>query len=213
MLIALGGITGVGKSFFATRVSESTSFNRITTIRTRRPRPGEQDGGDTLFRTKEELDEMERNNELAIRRELLGNEYAYLASEVYSDKNLLMELYYTFLKEWKEIRPDLKAIYILPSDIEIAKDNLRARKLSPEREKIRMDDLIAQYELFQNHPELLEPYDVVFTNYFDEDSVDRLRKIILDLEKNETAAKAEDQVKQLDQVKSLNTIKQLDTTK
>ncbi len=185
MLIALGGITGVGKSFFASKISELTPFQRITTIRTRAPRPGERNQGDTLFRTREELDVMEQNGEIVVRRELLGNEYAYLSSEVYSDKDLLMELYYTFLPQWKEIRPDIKSIYILPSDIEIAKKNLHARMLPPEKEKIRMDDLVEQYENFQQHPELLEPFDVVFTNNFDKDSVERLKNIVLDLSKKD----------------------------
>ena len=42
MLLALSGITGVGKSFYAEEIAKKLDFNKVHTIRTRTMRIGEQ---------------------------------------------------------------------------------------------------------------------------------------------------------------------------
>ena len=42
MLLALSGVTGVGKSYFKDRIVEELNFNKVNTIRTRQMRKGEE---------------------------------------------------------------------------------------------------------------------------------------------------------------------------
>ena len=55
MLLALSGITGVGKSFYAEEIARKLDFKKVHTIRTRTMRPGEQNGKTGLFMSHEEL--------------------------------------------------------------------------------------------------------------------------------------------------------------
>lgn len=183
MLIAIGGPTGTGKSFFCESVPKYVDFKHITTIRTRAPRRGEVNGGSTLFMTPQQLDDLQKEQKLALRRELLGYEYAYLSSEVFSHENYLMEVYATFMDQWKSIRPDIKSIYILPYDVRVAKQKLRERRLSPEREKVRMDDLVSQYDLFLSSPELQKKFDAVFINYFNKTSEEKMKELVCKMKK------------------------------
>ena len=42
MLVALAGVTGVGKSYFKDRIVENLGFKQVNTIRTREKRKGEE---------------------------------------------------------------------------------------------------------------------------------------------------------------------------
>ena len=58
MLLALSGITGVGKSFYAEEIAKKLDFKKVHTIRTRTMRIGEQNGKTGLFMTHEELQKL-----------------------------------------------------------------------------------------------------------------------------------------------------------
>ena len=58
MLVALAGVTGVGKSYFKDRIVENLGFKQVNTIRTREKRKGEENGKTGLFMSKEEVDEL-----------------------------------------------------------------------------------------------------------------------------------------------------------
>lgn len=42
MLLALVGVTGVGKSYYTNKIVEEFNFKKVNTIRTRAPRRGEK---------------------------------------------------------------------------------------------------------------------------------------------------------------------------
>ena len=51
MLLALSGVTGIGKSYFKERLVEELNFHKVNTIRTRPIRIGEKNGVDGIFIT------------------------------------------------------------------------------------------------------------------------------------------------------------------
>ena len=59
MLLALVGITGVGKTYYSDKIAEKLCFNKVKTIRTRKIREGEQNGKTGLFMTQDELSKLE----------------------------------------------------------------------------------------------------------------------------------------------------------
>ena len=51
MLLALSGVTGIGKSYFKEKIVEKLNFHKVSTIRTRPIRVGEKNGVDGIFIT------------------------------------------------------------------------------------------------------------------------------------------------------------------
>ena len=135
MLVALAGVTGVGKSYFKDRIVENLGFKQVNTIRTREKRKGEENGKTGLFMTKEEVDELENQDKIAYRFGVFGGEYAYLKDEIYSEDDYIFEMHYTTIDDWKKVRKDIVAIYILPTDLNKAKDATLKRSILLGQEK------------------------------------------------------------------------------
>ena len=55
MLLALVGVTGVGKTYYKEKIVNELGFKKVNTIRTRKIRPGEINGKTGIFLTKEEI--------------------------------------------------------------------------------------------------------------------------------------------------------------
>ena len=110
MLLAFVGITGVGKSYYVNKVCEKLNFNKVKTIRTRKMRIGEQNGKTGLFMTKEELENLESLGKLAYVFDVFGGTYAYLKEDIFSKEDMVFEMHYTTIYDWKKIRPDIKTI-------------------------------------------------------------------------------------------------------
>ena len=78
MLLALVGVTGVGKTYYKTKIVEALNFNNIHTIRTRKARSDEISKSMGLFMSKDELDKLEQDGKIAYRFGVFRHEYAYL---------------------------------------------------------------------------------------------------------------------------------------
>lgn len=148
MLLALAGVTGVGKSYFKDRIVETLGFNKVNTIRTRPKRVGEKNGQIGLFMTSDEIDQLEAKGKIAYRFSVFGGEYAYLADEIFSDDNMVFEMHYATIDDWKSLCPEIKTIYILPSNIDIAIQNTLERNLSKAKEAERIFEIQEQYNKF-----------------------------------------------------------------
>ena len=82
MLLALSGVTGIGKSYFKERLVEELNFHKVNTIRTRSIRIGEKNGVDGIFITDSELDELKKQNKIVYDFKVFGGRYAYLKDEI-----------------------------------------------------------------------------------------------------------------------------------
>ena len=145
MLLALSGVTGIGKSYFTEKLVTELNFNKVNTIRTRPIRIGERNGVDGIFITEKELDDFKNQDKIIYDFKVFGGRYAYLKEEILSDKNMVFEMHYTMIDDWKKIKPDIKTIYILPKNIEIPKKKARERNLSKEKEIERINEIDEQY--------------------------------------------------------------------
>ena len=182
MLLALVGVTGVGKSYYKELLVSKLGFEKVNTIRTRKMRPGEANGKTGLFMTKEEIDLLEMEGKIAYRFEVFGGEYAYLSEEIFSKKNMVFEMHYTTIYDWKRIRKDIKTIYILPEDIEVAKQKTRERNLTKEKEEERIKEIDEHLNRYNTDEDLRNQFDYVFYNKYNEESekefIELVRSII-----------------------------------
>ena len=181
MLLALVGVTGVGKSYFKEKIVENFDFEKVNTIRTRAKRIGEEDGKSGIFMTKEELENLKLQGKIAYNFDVFGGTYAYLKDEIFSEKNMVFEMHYTTIEDWKKIRPDIKTIYILPNDIEIAKEKARKRNLSKEKELERIREIEEHYNRISTDENLRNMFDYIVYNNYDEKSEKEILMLVKEI--------------------------------
>lgn len=182
ILVAIAGITGIGKSYYKDKIMEILNFEKIKIITTRAPRVGEKNNEDKIFVNQEELQRMCDNGEIAYKFDLLGNTYAYTNESVFTNKNTVFEIHYNTISDWKKICPDLCAIYLLPRDINVAKEKLRERHLNPDVEKNRLLEIDEHYNKITTDKELIKMFDYVLYNNYDKESenevINLVRKLV-----------------------------------
>lgn len=182
ILVALAGVTGIGKSYYKDRIVEKLGFEKIKIITTRPPRVNEKNNDDKIFVSKDELDKMCDNGEIAYKFELLGVSYAYTKDAVFSNKNTVFEMHYSNIEDWKKICPELQAIYLFPKDINVSKEKLCERHLAPEVQKARLLEIDEHYNRMTKDKELIKKFDYILYNNYDEESenevIDLVRKLI-----------------------------------
>ena len=175
MLLALVGITGIGKTFFVEKISENLNFQKVHTIRTRAPRKGEDP---KYFLTDEELNKMYDEGKIAYKFNVFGGQYGYLKDEIFSKDNMIFEMHYTTIYDWKKVRPDIKTIYILPNNIDYAKEKTKQRNLSREKEKERLAEIDEHYNRIMSDENLRNQFDYIVYNNYDKESEERILKLV-----------------------------------
>lgn len=181
MLLALSGVTGIGKSFFKERLVEELNFHKVNTIRTRPIRTGEKNGVDGIFIADNELDKLKKQNKIVYDFTVFGGRYAYLKDEIFSDDNMVFEMHYTMIDDWKKIKPDIKTIYILPQNLNIPKMKAKERNLSKEKEIERINEIDEQYSKFMNDKNFQSKFDYIIYNNYDKKSEEQLLNLVRNL--------------------------------
>lgn len=181
MLLALAGVTGVGKSYYKDELVKKLGFEKIKIITTREPRVGEKNNDDKVFVTKEELQDLRDTGKIAYEFDMLGNTYAYTHEELNSNKNMVFELHYNTIFDFKKVCPHLCAIYIFPQDIETAKDKTRERHLDPQVEKDRLLEIDEHYKRITTDEALRNMFDYTIYNNYDEKSEDEFIDLVRNL--------------------------------
>lgn len=181
ILLALAGITGVGKSYYKDKICEKLNFEKIKIITTRAPRHGEVNNQDKIFVTQDELQDMINHSEIAYRFDLLGVTYAYTKEAVFSDKNTVFEMHYDTISDFKKICPHLRSIYLLPRDINVSKEMLIQRGLAPDVEIARLNEIDEHYNRITTDKELMSMFDYVLYNNYDKASEDAVINLVNDL--------------------------------
>lgn len=187
MLLALVGITGVGKTYYVNKIVEELGFRKVKTIRTRKMRNGEKNGVTGLFMDNEELEILEKQEKIAYSFEVFGGKYAYLKEDIFSKENMVFEMHYTTIYDWKKVRPDIKTIYIFPKDIKVAKEKILERDLPKEKERERILEVEEHYNKMMTNKDLREMFDYIVYNEYNKKSekeiINLVKKMLNDEER------------------------------
>jgi guanylate kinase len=73
MLVIISGPSGSGKGTVVKKLDPARGYALSVSVTTRAPRPGEREGRDYFFRSKEEFIHMRQHNELLEHYAYLGN--------------------------------------------------------------------------------------------------------------------------------------------
>lgn len=178
MLLGLVGVSGAGKTYFKEKIVEKLGFEKVNTIRTRQKRNEEQEGKVGFFRTEEELDKLNREGKIIYQFKVFGGMYAYLKEEILTEKNMIFEMHYTMIDDWKKIRPDIKTIYILPKNLEIAKQKVIERETNTEKLNERINEMEEHYNNICYKREWKNKFDYIVYNNYDNESEKQIIELV-----------------------------------
>ncbi len=126
------GPSGVGKGTVRAKIFESeNNFEYSVSMTTRKQRPGEVDGKDYYFRTRDEFEEMIRNGQMLEYAEYVGNYYGtpltYVNQTLDEGKDVFLEIEVQGALQVKEKVPDGVFVFLTPPDLEELRGRLVGR--------------------------------------------------------------------------------------
>lgn len=151
-LFVIAGPSGVGKSTLETRLlQEMEGLSYSVSATTRPPRPGEENGRDYYFVSREKFEEMIRTGKLAEWAEFYGHRYGTPAGPVEEalarGRDLLIDVEVEGVEQLRKRFPRAILILILPPSLAVLKERLlgRQRRTNEKDARARMER--AEYEL------------------------------------------------------------------
>ena len=179
LLIVISGPSGVGKGTVLKEVVKDPELNigYSISMTTREKRPGEENGVNYYFVTRDEFHKAVENGELLEWTEFVGNCYGTPVKEVErlrnEGKNVLLEIEQDGCSQVRKKVPDTLSIFIIPPSMKELERRIRSRKTEPEE--------IVQQRLAKAAKEMnnLKDYKYVVCNEDVKLAADIIRVIIL----------------------------------
>ena len=139
LVIVISGPSGVGKDATIARIKQSgIKFHHVITATTRDKRPGETDGVDYFFISRDEFRDRISKDEFLEYAEVYGNYYGVLKSEVrqglISNMDVLIKVDVQGAVTLKRKIPDAVFIFLLPPSAEDLHQRIRSRKADTEED-------------------------------------------------------------------------------
>ena len=178
LLIVLSGPSGVGKGTVRQAIFSKGERDFIYSISatTRQRREGEVDGVDYFFKTREEFEDMIKNDQLLEYTEYVGNYYGtpvdYVQKTIDAGKDIFLEIEVQGAMQVKERMPEGTYIFVTPPNM----DELEARIVNRGTDESpvirqRMEKAIEEIELMRY-------YDYAVENDTVENAVSKVLAII-----------------------------------
>ena len=177
LLIVFSGPSGVGKGTVRAKIFEQeNNFKYSVSMTTRKQRPGEVDGVDYYFRTREQFEELIRKGEMLEYAEYVGNYYGtpltYVNQTLDEGKDVFLEIEVQGALQVKKKKPDAVFVFLTPPDLEELRERLVGRG-TDSSEVIASRLLKAKEEI-----RLMSEYDYAVVNDEVELAAERVKRII-----------------------------------
>ena len=136
--LILSSPSGGGKTTIARMLLERRKdVGYSVSCTTRAARPGEQDGKDYFFLSKDEFERKRALDEFAESAAVHGNLYGTLRSEVQrvlaSGKHVIMDIDVQGARQFSRAFPESVLVFLLPPSTDVLIDRLRARQTEDDR--------------------------------------------------------------------------------
>lgn len=155
--IILSSPSGGGKTTIARRLlDERRDTGYSVSCTTRAPRPGEVDGRDYYFLTREAFLERQARGDFAEWAEVHGNLYGTLRSEIErvlrEGRHVIMDIDVQGARQIRVAFPQSVTVFVLPPSGEVLLDRLRKRKTeSPEQLAARLDSALRELRAVEEY--------------------------------------------------------------
>ena len=137
LLLVISSPSGAGKTTLSRRLLERDSnITMSVSVTTRPPRPGEVDGRDYYFISKERFDAMRDAGELLESAEVFGNCYGTprgpVEHSLAKGRDVLFDIDWQGTQQLAQaMQDDLVRVFILPPSVEALRDRLISRAQDP----------------------------------------------------------------------------------
>ena len=162
LLVVLSGPAGSGKGTVLSRLLEDERYAYSVSATTRAPRPGEQDGVNYHFLSREEFEKRIADGAMLEYTEYCGNYYGTPRKEteevLASGKNLVLEIEVMGAANVKRHYPEAIAIMLLPPSYAEQEKRLRGRGTETE------EKILARLERTKEELGCLDDYDYIVYN-------------------------------------------------
>ena len=178
LLIVLSGPSGVGKGTVRAAVFANNQFQYVYSVSatTRAQRPGEVDGKDYYFVSREEFETMIRNEDLLEYAEYVGNYYGTpiqkIEENLAAGHDVFLEIEVQGAMKVKERMPERIFIFLAPPNLEELESRITGRGTDAAH-VIQERMATAKEEI-----ELMQHYDYVVVNDQVQHAVDKINAII-----------------------------------
>ena len=177
MMIVISGPSGAGKGTLKNEYMKNHSDAVFSvSMTTRAPRPGEVDGKDYFFVTKDAFEAVRESNGLLEWAEVHGAFYGtprqLALNTLANNQDVVLDIDVQGALQVKEAYPDALMIFIAPPNLKVLEERLRTRGTESE-EKIQRRLANALGEL-----SLMDKYDYVIVNTTVEEAYERLNAVI-----------------------------------
>ena len=178
LLIVFSGPSGVGKGTVRQEIFSTPDhkFEYSVSITTRAQRPGEVDGKDYFFRSREEFEELIRNGQMLEYAEYVGNYYGtpltYVNETLDKGIDVFLEIEVQGALQVKKKVPDAVFIFLTPPDLNELQERLVGRGTDSE-------EVIAQrIERAREEIALMSEYDYAIVNDEVPLAAERVKRVI-----------------------------------
>ena len=176
VLIVISGFSGAGKGTVVKRLMESGHYSLSISATTRAPRPGEQDGREYFFLSRQEFEQRIQEGRFLEWAEFSGNLYGtpkdYVLEQMEQGRDVILEIEAQGALQVKEQYADAGLIFLAAPTMTKLKERLTGRGTeSAEQVERRLRQAVREIE--QMHR-----YDFIVVNDVLESCVTRVRGII-----------------------------------
>ena len=178
LLIVFSGPSGVGKGTVRQEIFSTPDhkFEYSVSMTTRAQRPGEVDGKDYFFRSREEFEELIRNGQMLEYAEYVGNYYGtpltYVNETLDKGIDVFLEIEVQGALQVKKKVPDAVFIFLTPPDLNELQERLVGRGTDSQ-------EVIAQrIERAREEIALMSEYDYAIVNDEVPLAAERVKRVI-----------------------------------
>ena len=178
LLIVFSGPSGVGKGTVRQEIFSTPDhkFEYSVSMTTRAQRPGEVDGKDYFFRSREEFEELIRNGQMLEYAEYVGNYYGtpltYVNETLDKGIDVFLEIEEQGALQVKKKVPDAVFIFLTPPDLNELQERLVGRGTDSE------EVIAKRIERAREEIALMSEYDYAIVNDEVPLAAERVKRVI-----------------------------------
>ncbi len=177
LLIVISGPAGTGKGTVVGRLLEKNPNIKLSISKTtRKPRPGEKEGVNYFFVSREQFEEEIKNERFLEYAEYNNNYYGtpkdFVFEALEKGFDVILEIETKGALQIKKVFSDAVLIFLLPPSIEELYKRLVKRGTESE------DEIRARLEIAKNEIKLVPEYDYCVINDNVDDAAEKIQKII-----------------------------------
>jgi len=177
LLIVISGPAGTGKGTVVGKLLEKNPNIKLSISKTtRKPRPGEKEGVNYFFVSREQFEEEIKNERFLEYAEYNNNYYGtpkdFVFEALEKGFDVILEIETKGALQIKKVFSDAVLIFLLPPSIEELYKRLVKRGTESE------DEIKARLEIAKNEIKLVPEYDYCVINDNVDDAAEKIQKII-----------------------------------